>query len=48
MITDWIYNNPTWLWGSIMILLLCGGACIGLAIFHRVVHLELPPGAQVG
>jgi hypothetical protein len=41
MITDWIYNNPTWLWGTILLLLACGSACIGLAIFHRLVHLEL-------
>jgi len=41
MITDWIYNNPTWLWGSIMVVMLCGAACVGLAIFHRVVHVEL-------
>jgi hypothetical protein len=41
MITDWIYNNPTWLWGSIMVVGLCVLACIGLAIFHRLVHVEV-------
>ena len=40
MILDWIYNNPTWLWGSIVVGLLAGTACVGLCIFHRLVHLE--------
>jgi hypothetical protein len=40
MISDWIYNNPTWLWGTILVALVTGGACVGLAIFHRVVHVE--------
>ena len=37
---DWIYNHPTWLWGSLLV----GGAallaCVGLAVFHRFVHVE--------
>src|SRR5579862_5089534 len=41
MIVDWIYNSPTWLWGTILMLLLCGGACLGLLIFHRIVHVEI-------
>jgi hypothetical protein len=41
MIVDWIYDYPTWLWGTIMVVLFSGGACVGLAIFHRLVHLEL-------
>jgi len=41
MIVDWIYNNPTWLWGSIFIAVLTGGACLGLFIFHKLVHVEL-------
>lgn len=41
MITDWIYNNPTWLWGTVLIVLVTGGSCIGLTIFHRIVHLEI-------
>ena len=41
MLLDWVYNNPTWLWGTIAILLFVGIACVGLAIFHRLVHLEM-------
>jgi hypothetical protein len=41
VIVDWIYNNPTWLWGSILVGLFTGAACAGLAIFHRFVHVEL-------
>ena len=41
MIVNWIYNNPTWLWGSMLV----GGstvlACGGLLIFHRLVHVKL-------
>jgi Protein of unknown function (DUF4239) len=40
MITDWIYNNPTWLWGTIMVVGICFLACIGLAI-HRLVQIEV-------
>lgn len=40
-VTDWIYNNPTWLWGGILIALLVGTACIALSIFHRFVHLDV-------
>ena len=41
MITDWIYSNPTWLWGSILVGLFVGVACAGLAIFNRLVHVEV-------
>jgi phosphate transport system substrate-binding protein len=41
MVVDWIYNNPTWLWGSIFVVLFTSVACAGLAIFHRFVHVEL-------
>jgi hypothetical protein len=40
MIVDWIYSNPTWLWGSVVVGLFAGSACAGLCIFHRLVHLE--------
>jgi len=40
-ILDFIYGSPTWLWGSILMMLLVGSACSGLYIFHRSVHLEL-------
>src|ERR1700732_50118 len=41
MIVDWIYNNPTWLWGPILIALFVAVACGGLLIFHRLVHVKL-------
>jgi hypothetical protein len=41
VIIDWIYNNPTWLWGSILIVLFTAAACGGLLIFHRMVHVNL-------
>jgi hypothetical protein len=41
MIVDWIYNNPTWLWGSLLVVLFTAAACVGLAIFHRIVHVNL-------
>ena len=41
MLTDWIYNNPTWLWGSILILLAAGGAGLGLVIVHQLVHIDV-------
>lgn len=41
MVVDWIYNNPTWLWGTILMMLATGGASLGLFVFHRLVHVEL-------
>jgi hypothetical protein len=41
MIVDWIYNHPTWLWGSILVVGITVLACLGLAIFHRLVHVEV-------
>jgi hypothetical protein len=41
MIVDWIYNNPTWLWGSILIALFTAAACGGLLVFHRLVRVDL-------
>lgn len=41
MVVDWIYNNPTWLWGSIVVVCFSGAACLGLTIFQRIVHLEV-------
>jgi hypothetical protein len=41
MIVDWIYNNPTWLWGSTLV---CGAvllACLGLALFHPFVDVKV-------
>lgn len=38
---DWIYNNPTWLWGTILVVLFTSAACVGLLIFHRLVRVNL-------
>lgn len=39
MIVDWVYSHPTWLWGSLLMIALTGAACLGLAVFHRLVHV---------
>ena len=41
MIVDWIYNNPTWLWGSILVAGFTALASGGLLVFHRLVHVKL-------
>jgi hypothetical protein len=41
MIVDWIYNNPTWLWGSILVALFTALSCGGLLVFHRLVHVDV-------
>ncbi len=41
MITDWIYNNPTWLWGTILVSFFSISAGVGLYIFQRLVHVDL-------
>jgi hypothetical protein len=41
MIVDWIYNNPTWLWGTLLVAIFTAAACGGLLIFHRLVHVSL-------
>jgi hypothetical protein len=35
MILDWIYNNQTWLWGTIIVVLVTSAACIGLLDGNR-------------
>src|SRR4029077_8279259 len=37
MIVDWIYNHPTWLWGSILVVGAVALSSLGLAIFHPFV-----------
>jgi hypothetical protein len=41
MIVDWVYGNPTWLWGSTLVVIVTATACAGLVLFHRVVHLNV-------
>ena len=38
---DWIYDSPTWLWGTVLIIALDAAACIGLVAFHRLLHIDL-------
>ncbi len=41
MITEWIYNNPTWLWGTVLVVVFTAISCAGLLVFHRLVHIDL-------
>src|SRR3984957_12661546 len=41
MIIDWIYNNPIWLWGTVLVALFTATACGGLLVFHRLVHVNV-------
>lgn len=36
-LVDWIYGNPTWLWGAVLVGLFTGVACIGLVLFRAIV-----------
>jgi hypothetical protein len=38
---DWIYSNPTALWGTILVAAITGVACGGLVLFHRHVDVEI-------
>jgi len=38
---DWIYNSPTWLWGTVLIIALDAAACVGLVAFHRLLQIDL-------
>jgi hypothetical protein len=37
---DFIYNNPTWLWGSVFVALVTAISCLGLIAMHRFVPVE--------
>lgn len=41
MIVDWIFGNPMWLWGTVLVVLSTVVACSGLLIFHRLVHVDV-------
>ena len=41
MLNEFIYNNPTWLWATLVVVFFVGLSCLGLAVFHRLVHLEM-------
>ena len=41
MLLNFIYGNPIWLWGGLFILVAVAVACVGLAVVHRLVSLDL-------
>jgi hypothetical protein len=41
MLIDLIYNNPTWLWGTVLVALFTALSCGGLLLFHRLVHVDV-------
>jgi hypothetical protein len=41
MIAGSIYNNPTWLWGTILVGLAAGIGGLGLLVVHRLEHIEV-------
>src|SRR6202521_2514235 len=40
MIVDWIYNNPTWLWGTILVALFAAVSCVVLLAFIAIATWE--------
>jgi len=38
---DWIYSNPTWLWGTLFVVIVMALSCLGLAAVHRFVDPEM-------
>ena len=40
MIVDWVSNNPTWLWGSLFVVLTTLLACLGLVVVNRFVDVK--------
>jgi hypothetical protein len=41
MLINWLYNNPIWLVGGVILLISMAVACAGLVIFDRFVSIEL-------
>lgn len=39
--TNWIYSNPTWLWGTLLVLIVTGLSCLGLAVAHGRVNVDM-------
>lgn len=37
---NWIYSNPTWLWGSVIVAAVVLVSCLGLVVFQRFVDVE--------
>lgn len=40
MLANWIYGNPTWLWGPLLVGVVVAISCMGLLVFNRVVHAQ--------
>ena len=38
---NWIYSNPTWLWGTVFVIGVTGLSCLGLCVVHRFVDPEM-------
>ena len=38
MFADWIYRNPTWYWGAVLVAVVVAVSCTGLLVFNRVPH----------
>jgi hypothetical protein len=38
---NWIYSNPTWLWGTVFVVVVTGLSCLGLLVVHRFVDPEM-------
>ena len=34
---DWIYSNPTWLWGTVIVVATTAVSCLGLLLFQKLV-----------
>jgi hypothetical protein len=41
VVNEFIYNNPTWLWATLVVTFFVGLSCLGLAAFHRMIGVEL-------
>jgi len=38
---DFIYSNPTWLWGGILVVGVTILSCLGLVVMQRIVHVDM-------
>ena len=38
---NWIYSNPTWLWGTMFVVVITGLSCLGLLAVHRFIDVEM-------
>lgn len=41
MSVEFIYSYPTWLWGTLVVVLFSGSAGLGLLLVHRFLHIEI-------